>query len=45
MSDLLETEQEQNPLGSATEDFYPTLLQSDVGDGHGKPRVFRNGQN
>lgn len=45
ISDLLETE-EQNPLCSATEDFYlVTLLLSDVGDGHGKPRIFRTGQN
>ena len=46
VSDLLETEQGQNPLCSATEDFdLVTLLLSDVGDGHGKPRVFRTGQN
>lgn len=46
ISDLLETDREQNPLHSATEDFYlVTLLLSDVGDGHGKPGVFRTGQN
>ena len=46
ISDLLETDQEQNPLCSATEDFYlVTLLLPDVGDGHGKPGVFRTGQN